>query len=389
VPGPSFLQNESEIVAEFSSFNEKFTDTLKPAGRRSPRCAGLLQTLTMADDELWHVRISADEVKTLTLEQIDDLYRLDVIDADTQLWQDGMDEWLPLRVVAGLDEAEVVNVSVPPTAPPPALAAAPVNAVDTLSSWPPAVAAPVAAQSSWPPAVVPSARPSAPVSKPPPPSARNTALAATVPSFPPAAAPSSMPAPFGLAPSFAPPPVSGSVRPQMVTPVPYAYPKPTNPMPIVLVALAGLIVTLYRNDLIHAGARTVGQEGAYLKLESALGGPGFGTLRAVEPLVKAAAALPDILPLPVSASPSKYDSSSSDSSDSKSNDSSAKSTAVSKPAPASQPETRKVAAQAQPQSASRAPTRPAAAESPNPVFKQPKGSKKAKGNEFDPLNPNL
>ena len=75
----------------------------------------------MADesDELWHVRMSADEVKVLTLEQIDDLFRLEVIDADTQLWQPGMDEWLPLRVVAGLDEEEVVNVSVPPSAPPP------------------------------------------------------------------------------------------------------------------------------------------------------------------------------------------------------------------------------------------------------------------------------
>jgi len=30
-----------------------------------------------------------------------------------------------------------------------------------------------------------------------------------------------------------------------------------------------------------------------------------------------------------------------------------------------------------------------AAETPDPVFKQPKGAKKAKGNEFDPLNPNL
>ena len=112
----------------------------------------------MSDDELWHVRVSADEVKTLTLEQIDDLYRLDVIDADTQLWQDGMDEWLPLRVVAGLDEEEVVNVSVPPTMPPPA------KAVNTMSSWPPVAAS---AQS-----FAPSARPSAPVSRPAPPSAR-------------------------------------------------------------------------------------------------------------------------------------------------------------------------------------------------------------------------
>ena len=63
----------------------------------------------MADDELWHVRISDTEVKQLTLEQIDDLYRLDVIDADTQLWQDGMDEWLPLRVVAGQSQVLAID----------------------------------------------------------------------------------------------------------------------------------------------------------------------------------------------------------------------------------------------------------------------------------------
>ena len=39
----------------------------------------------MSDDELWHVRISPDDVKQLTLEQLDDLFRLEVIEADTLL----------------------------------------------------------------------------------------------------------------------------------------------------------------------------------------------------------------------------------------------------------------------------------------------------------------
>jgi hypothetical protein len=362
----------------------------------------------MADDELWHVRISADEVKQLTLEQIDDLYRLDVIDADTQLWQDGMDEWLPLRVVAGLDEEEVVSVSIPPTVPPSRLAT-------TNASWPPAPSAPqsfLPAPPSTRPAI--SRPPPAPIaeavpSRPPPPSTRPAisrpppaALAETVPSRPPSPAmrpPISRPppapladtatswppaSPFGLSPSYAPP-AGGSIRPQMVSPVPFAYPKPTNPMPIVLAAIVGVVVTLYRNDMLHAGARTVGQETTYLRLESALGGPSFGTPRYVESMAKAAAALPDIAPLPAPASTSKSDSS-SDSSDSKPTSTAAP---IAKSPPASPPEARKVVAP-QPQSASRAaPTRPVAAEVPDPVFKQPKGAKKAKGNEFDPLNGNL
>ena len=385
----------------------------------------------MADDELWHVRISADEVKTLTLEQIDDLYRLDVIDADTQLWQDGMDEWLPLRVVAGLDEEEVVSVSVPPTMPPPA------KAVNTMSSWPPVAASPQSfAPSSRPSAPVsrvaaapapPSARPAAPSVRPaagsvrppvpshrpvelepkgptsvrppvpshrpvelepkgptsvrpPVPSHRPVELAPTGSSWPPAAGDAAQP--FGLSASYAPP-AGGSVRPQMISPVPYAYPKATNPMPIVLAAIVGLVITLYRNDVVRSGARTVGQEAAYLKLETALGGPGFGTPRAVEPMAKAAAALQDIAPLPAPKSTPRYEASSSDSSDSSS-------TPTTKAATPSRPEPKLLAPAApQPQAASRsAATRPVA-DTPNPVFKQPKGAKKAKGNEFNPLNPNL
>jgi hypothetical protein len=175
----------------------------------------------------------------------------------------------------------------------------------------------------------------------------------------------------------------------MPSPVPHVYARPTNPMPIVLAAVAGLVITLYRNDVLHAGARTVGQESTYLKLESALGGPGFGTPRFVEPMAKAAAALPAIAPLPVPTTTSKVDSSSPRSSDT-SSDSSTQATTLAKTMPAAQPDARKVAPAADRPTPSRAaPTRPAAAEAVNPVFKQPKGAKKAKGNEFDPLNGNL
>jgi hypothetical protein len=156
-------------------------------------------------------------------------------------------------------------------------------------------------------------------------------------------------------------------------------------MPIVLAAIVGLTITLYRNEVLYAGARTVGQEAAYLKLEQALGGPGFGTPRAVAPMAKAAAALDELAPLPAPTSTSKSDSSTSSVSDSSGSKPAPKSTATS----VSISDLKKVAAPApQPQAAPRPAARPEA-DTPNPVFKQPKGAKKAKGNEFDPLNPNL
>src|SRR5690242_2507272 len=102
----------------------------------------------MADDDLWHVRVS-QEVKQLTLEQLDDLFRLEVIEASTLVWQPGMTEWLPLSVVAGLGDDEPEAVSIPVSEPPKRMA-------QTATSWPPK-AQPVA--TSWPPQVAHSAPP--------------------------------------------------------------------------------------------------------------------------------------------------------------------------------------------------------------------------------------
>jgi hypothetical protein len=46
----------------------------------------------------------------------------------------------------------------------------------------------------------------------------------------------------------------------------------------------GLVLSLYRNGLLRTGARSAGLEPAYLRFERAVGGPGFGTPRAVEEL---------------------------------------------------------------------------------------------------------
>jgi len=46
--------------------------------------------------------------------------------------------------------------------------------------------------------------------------------------------------------------------------------------------LAGVSVTAYRNDFVRDAAHQAHQDALYARLESALGGPAFGTLRALE-----------------------------------------------------------------------------------------------------------
>jgi hypothetical protein len=57
-----------------------------------------------------------------------------------------------------------------------------------------------------------------------------------------------------------------------------------------LAVVAGLAITLYRNGVLRDLAVSTRQETAFLSLESALGGPGFGTPRAIDALPKATTA---------------------------------------------------------------------------------------------------
>jgi hypothetical protein len=52
---------------------------------------------------------------------------------------------------------------------------------------------------------------------------------------------------------------------------------------------AGIGVTLYRNDLVHDAALAVHQDALYSRVEAALGGPAFGTLRGLEQFAAATA----------------------------------------------------------------------------------------------------
>jgi hypothetical protein len=205
------------------------------------------------DDELWHVRMSSDDVKVLSLTRLDDLFRLSLVDESTLVWQPGMGNWLPLGQVAGI-EAD----SSPTT-------------VQRKLPAPPAPPRPVA--------------PLAPLD------------------------------PFGMVSAPKPVPLRPVTQP-VAAAFRFDVPESTRPITISeiypvqqgggfgrwllgLAMVAGLAVTLYRNDVVRGAAHSARLDAAYAKLEQALGGPSFGTPRSVEGLTAAAAAaitLPESLP---------------------------------------------------------------------------------------------
>lgn len=201
------------------------------------------------DDDKWHVALAPGEVKVVSLEQLDDLFRLSIVDAETKVWQDGMSEWQPLRVIAGLDEKPEPKRTHP---------------------------RPPSPRSSPPPA------PRRSVPSPPRPPSRAPVAEASF--YPPTAAPTSFyPQAATVAPIRTVAPL-GSVRPLVVShaPRPLRRGGGFGRFLIGLAAIAGVSITLYRNGIVRDAAASIRQEALYARLETALGGPSFGTLRAVE-----------------------------------------------------------------------------------------------------------
>lgn len=250
---------------------------------------------TVEAGETWYVAIAPGETKVLTLEQLDDWFRLELIDADTKLWQPGMPEWLPLSVVAGIEEPPTRPGSPPaprraPSPPSPvASAPAPARVANPPSPAPARasnIPAPVAAP-AWPPTAAAPApasalpRPAALSGPPPPPSSRQAPPAS------PTGAVVNGPWPATLSNSRSQAPVD-SFRPHVMSGRPAPRPRSGGAAGRVVIALSvvlGLGLTLYRNDLLRDAAASAGMSSNYQKLESALGGPGFGTPRSVEALI--------------------------------------------------------------------------------------------------------
>lgn len=253
------------------------------------------------DEEKWHVQIAAGEVKVVTLEQLDDLFRLSLVDSETHVWQTGMTEWQPLRVIAGLDD-EPAPAPTPKRAPPkPPTRTAVMSTVPSPTRTVAMAPAPQPLPRSVRPAphsVAPSVRPAPPAPRPMTPAPASfypEPIQARSSVYPPTVA-SAAPAAFS-----APAPVMNSVRPLVVSQAPMPSARGGSGFGRVLVAvalLAGVSVTAYRNDVLRDAAHQAHQDALYARLESALGGPAFGTLRALE---QSAAAQPVAEPTSVDA----------------------------------------------------------------------------------------
>jgi hypothetical protein len=107
----------------------------------------------MSDSELWSVALAADNIRSMTLDQLDGAFQRGIVTENTLVWTEGMDSWLRLSDVLGEDEAAAPAPSYPPAA--------------VAHSYPPRAAQsfPPAAAQSFPPAALPSVPPrSAPAS---------------------------------------------------------------------------------------------------------------------------------------------------------------------------------------------------------------------------------
>ncbi|HTM44694.1 MAG TPA: hypothetical protein VL137_07045 [Polyangiaceae bacterium] len=90
-------------------------------------------------DDSWFVAFGPNDVRTLSLEQLDDAYRLDVINDETLVCSTAMNSWVPLGVVAGVRAETRPNVDslVPNSMAPAAYDVAPIHHHEssTASPW--------------------------------------------------------------------------------------------------------------------------------------------------------------------------------------------------------------------------------------------------------------
>lgn len=64
-----------------------------------------------ASEDVWFVAVASDDIKQMTVDQLDEAFRLGVISAETQVWTEGMESWAPLGEVADLDGEDASDSS--------------------------------------------------------------------------------------------------------------------------------------------------------------------------------------------------------------------------------------------------------------------------------------
>jgi hypothetical protein len=71
-----------------------------------------------ASEDVWFVAVSSDDIKQMSVDQLDEAFRLGVITANTAVWTEGMPAWAPLGEVAdldgGADESEASGIETKP-----------------------------------------------------------------------------------------------------------------------------------------------------------------------------------------------------------------------------------------------------------------------------------
>ncbi len=254
-----------------------------------------------ADNELWHVML-AEDMKRMNVDQLDDAFRLSLVDASTMVWKAGMKTWQRLGSVAGIEDDEVEDsvtrlVAAAPPPPPQRAQSRPVPKPPSPRSLAPL---PTPAPRTVPPAprTVPPAPRAMPYSAPPAPrampySAPPPPLAAprTAPPPPLAAprsvppAPRAVPNPFlstAPAPVFQQRLVAPVYTPPVAAPDPFTLPKRRASIPsevdfrrksggvrwgrwlVAVLLLTGGVLGAYRQNLLREGARRLGVENKYL-----------------------------------------------------------------------------------------------------------------------------
>jgi hypothetical protein len=176
------------------------------------------------EEDTWYAALEPGNVKQLTLEQLDDYFRCDIINEQTPIWKEGMTQWLPLATVAGIEAP--VRVTAP-----------------------------------------------APVTRPQAPPTQVLTAKSVVPAYP--------------------TPLTTSAPPLAVSIAAPAPTKSTGERWLLRLAIAAAaLLTLQRHDVLFSWAQASKQQGQYVELERQLfGGPPFGTPRAVERLFASAGEL--------------------------------------------------------------------------------------------------
>lgn len=256
---------------------------------------------TGPSDERFHVLFGPGDVRQVALSQLDDFFRLGIVDTETFVWAEGMNGWQTLGEAAGLDEEDdgedtvVVSSCSRPTRPaalgsappPPRRTGVPPVAPTSLPTRPRSAIVPIAA-------VVP-----LPVRTPaaaPPPVQRRSGT----PSLPhapvaPAAAPASH---LRVVPAVASagnevlenkPPFVAEAHLSPFAPEPGRWRRSVQFALLSAALLAGTGFTLHRNDVLFAWAKSLGRGSDYLELEKRwFGGAPLGTPREIEGMLRTA-----------------------------------------------------------------------------------------------------